>query len=70
MAALDAARAVRARLGLDRMALGLWLARPAATSSAAPRGAVRLARARWPDAGSTLFTLNGFPYGNFHAPSR
>ncbi len=65
LAALDAAAAVRARLGLDRMALGMWLSRPALDELGGDRGllAGELARRQL-----EVFTLNGFPYGNFHAP--
>ncbi|HEY5791436.1 MAG TPA: metabolite traffic protein EboE [Gammaproteobacteria bacterium] len=61
--------AVRARRELPRMAGGLWIAADAAHAldgSAAARG--RLATAL-DDAGIDLVTLNGFPYGGFHAAS-
>ncbi len=68
-AALDAAADVRERVGLDLMAIGLWLSRPALDELVAgvrPGGQVlagELARR-----GLEVFTFNGFPYGNFHAP--
>jgi sugar phosphate isomerase/epimerase len=67
LAALDAAAAVRGRLGLSRMAVGMWLSRPALDELGAAGGAARvadeLARREL-----EVFTFNGFPYGNFHAP--
>ena len=69
-AALDAAASVRAELGLARMAVGLWLSRPALdqlVAAGANRGGAllgeELARREL-----EVFTFNGFPYGNFHAP--
>src|SRR5437762_4063694 len=58
---------VRRRLGVRRLSLGLWLSRRSA--SALPLSPD--ARARLRDAleanGLELVTLNGFPYGDFHA---
>lgn len=58
---------VRARVGVDRMGVGLWIAQPAAVELRAPAAlaALRDALAR---EGLYVFTLNGFPYGGFHAP--
>jgi sugar phosphate isomerase/epimerase len=60
--------AVRARRGLATAASGLWLAEPAIRALDDPAR-----RERWrgtlADAGIELITLNGFPYGNFHAES-
>jgi sugar phosphate isomerase/epimerase len=59
---------VRRRVGVDRMGVGLWIARPAAhelVSDAAARHALREALDREQ---LYCFTLNGFPYGGFHAP--
>lgn len=67
VAALDAARAIRERLALDRMALGLWLSRPCLDELQGAGGAARLA-AELAARGLDAFTMNGFPYGNFHAP--
>lgn len=67
VAALDAARRVGDALGDDRAAIGLWLSRPGLDDLGAAGGAARLAdelAARQLE----VFTLNGFPYGNFHAP--
>lgn len=59
---------VRRALGVDRLGVGLWIARTAATAlreDPAARGALREALDR---EGLYVFTLNGFPYGGFHAP--
>ena len=65
---LRSVAAVRARRGLDTAASGLWLAEPAVRALADPER-----RERWhaalADAGIELITMNGFPYGNFHAES-
>jgi sugar phosphate isomerase/epimerase len=57
---------VRERLGVDELALGLWLAEPVARGladdPAARRGLAGELRAR----GLTVSTLNAFPYGGFH----
>jgi sugar phosphate isomerase/epimerase len=69
-AALDAAAAVRARLALERMAVGMWLSRPALdelVSAGAQSAAARVA-GELASRGLEVFTFNGFPYGNFHAP--
>jgi sugar phosphate isomerase/epimerase len=58
---------VRARLGVARLGVGLWIARDAASElvrDAAARRAVARALA---DEQLYCFTLNGFPYGGFHA---
>jgi sugar phosphate isomerase/epimerase len=49
------------------MGVGLWIAQPAAVELRDPAalGALRAALA---DEGLYVFTLNGFPYGGFHAP--
>jgi hypothetical protein len=56
---------VRKQLGTDTLSLGLWLSRRSADELAA-RGCSELQRAL-ADAGIFVVTLNGFPYGNFHA---
>ena len=58
---------VRARLGVARMGVGLWIARPAATELRDPAALTAL-RAALAAEGLYVFTLNGFPYGGFHAP--
>jgi sugar phosphate isomerase/epimerase len=65
-AALEAATAVRTALGLERMGLGLWLARSALAELATSGGAARL-RDQLAACGLEVTTMNGFPYGNFHA---
>ncbi|MFI9006055.1 metabolite traffic protein EboE [Actinosynnema sp. NPDC053489] len=58
---------VREELGVDSLALGLWLAEPVARGlaedAAARRGLAAELRAR----GLEVSTLNAFPYGGFHA---
>lgn len=67
-AALDAAHLVRTSLGLDRLGLGLWLARAAlAELGAAPGGAATWLADELAWRGLEVVTVNGFPYGNFHA---
>lgn len=59
---------VKRNLGLsDPMGVGLWLAAPAARDLRAGDAANRLGD--WlAEAGLVPFTLNGFPYGDFHQP--
>ncbi|HEU0031978.1 MAG TPA: metabolite traffic protein EboE [Kofleriaceae bacterium] len=59
---------VRDRLGVARLGVGLWIARPAATELVADAAARRQLRRALEDHGLYCFTLNGFPYGGFHAP--
>ena len=54
---------VRRELGADAMGLGLWLSRQALTDVRA-RGVGLLAEALAAE-GLFVFTMNGFPYGNF-----
>lgn len=56
--------AVRRRRSLDRMACGLWLAAPVARILAGQPGRLKNLLAAH---GLGLITLNGFPYGDFHA---
>ncbi|MEV5315386.1 MULTISPECIES: metabolite traffic protein EboE [unclassified Streptomyces] len=58
--------AVRERLGLDRLGLGLWLAAEAAAELAADPAALRRLRAELDARGLAVLTLNAFPYGGFH----
>jgi hypothetical protein len=58
---------VRARLGLDRMGVGLWIARGAATELVRDPAALRALAAALADERLYCFTLNGFPFGGFHA---
>jgi hypothetical protein len=67
-AAFDAAQLVRTALGLDRLGLGLWLARAAlAELGAAAGGAATWLAEELAWRGLEVVTINGFPYGNFHA---
>src|SRR5438046_3787705 len=58
---------VRRRLGVRRLALGLWLSRRSASELlASPDAGARLREALEAN-GLEVVTLNGFPYGDFHA---
>jgi hypothetical protein len=59
------ASSVRTRLATDQLSLGLWLSQRSAAELAA-RGCSEL-RDALREAGIFVVTLNGFPYGNFHA---
>jgi sugar phosphate isomerase/epimerase len=59
------ASGVRTHLAVDQLSLGLWLSQRSAAELAA-RGCGELSQALR-DAGIFVVTLNGFPYGNFHA---
>jgi sugar phosphate isomerase/epimerase len=59
------AAGVRSELASDELALGLWLSR-AALSELEQSGISQL-RAALASAGIAVGSLNGFPYGNFHA---
>jgi sugar phosphate isomerase/epimerase len=59
---------VRRELGWPRLGVGLWIAHEAAAALAADAGRRRALRQALDDAGLACFTLNGFPYGGFHAP--
>ncbi|MCO5970792.1 metabolite traffic protein EboE [Actinoallomurus soli] len=58
---------VRQRLGVSRLGLGLWLAHRAAAKLAADPRAVDRLRTALDRHGLEVVTLNGFPYGGFHA---
>ena len=58
--------AVREHLGEDRLGIGLWLPEPAASELLDSNGVRRL-RDRLDALGLFVFTLNGFPQGDFHA---
>lgn len=59
---------VRRRLDVARLGVGLWIAQPAARELRAdPATRRRLAKALAAE-GLYVFTLNGFPFGGFHAP--
>ena len=57
---------VRASLGAASWALGLWLSAAGGRGAGGRAGACSAASA-WPALGLYVFTLNGFPYGGFHA---
>ncbi|HEY5949020.1 MAG TPA: metabolite traffic protein EboE [Kofleriaceae bacterium] len=59
---------VRQRLGVARLGVGLWIARAAATELVADSAARRALARALADEQLYCFTLNGFPYGGFHAP--
>ncbi|MEV6825356.1 metabolite traffic protein EboE [Amycolatopsis sp. NPDC051102] len=59
---------VRQRLGVDRLGLGLWLARPVASELVADPGAVTTLKAELAARGLEVVTFNGFPYQGFHDP--
>src|SRR5699024_7565946 len=59
---------VRERLGLDRLAIGLWLPAGAAARLAADSDEIDALRAVLDEQGLEVVTLNAFPYGGFHDP--
>ncbi|WP_439382338.1 metabolite traffic protein EboE [Amycolatopsis lexingtonensis] len=59
---------VRERLGVPRLGLGLWLARPVASELVANPAAVARLRSELATRGLEVVTFNGFPYQGFHDP--
>jgi len=59
---------LRRRLGWTRMGVGLWLAHDPAAALAADDAALRAFGDALAASSLYAFTLNGFPYGGFHAP--
>lgn len=59
---------VRRRLDVPRLGVGLWIAAPAARELRADPAARRRLAATLAAEGLYVFTLNGFPFGGFHAP--
>ncbi|KUM85560.1 metabolite traffic protein EboE [Streptomyces pseudovenezuelae] len=62
----DHAEPVRAHLGVDRLGIGLWLARPVVTELAADEGALERLKDELRLRGLETVTLNAFPYAGFH----
>ncbi|MEU1166741.1 xylose isomerase, partial [Streptomyces sp. NPDC005921] len=60
------AEPVRARLGADRLGIGLWLARGVVTELVADAGALTRLRDELRARGLETVTLNAFPYAGFH----
>ena len=59
---------VRARLGSERLGVGLWVPAPAAHELATDPSALARLRAALERHGLEVVTLNAFPYEGFHAP--
>ena len=59
--------AVRSRLGVDRLGIGLWLARDAARTLDTDPRALSALRTELDRRGLEVVTLNGFPYEGFGA---
>jgi len=60
---------VKQRVSPDKpMGVGLWLSAEAATDALNHRASLIELRDWMNDQGLTVFTINGFPYGNFHEP--
>ncbi|KND40162.1 metabolite traffic protein EboE [Streptomyces stelliscabiei] len=62
----DHAEPVRERLGVDRLGVGLWLARDVVTELAALPGELKHLRDELAVRGLETVTLNAFPYAGFH----
>ncbi|MFD6529391.1 metabolite traffic protein EboE [Streptomyces sp. NPDC060184] len=61
----DHCEPVRRRLGLDRLGIGLWLAKDAADALVTDPAALRALRLELARRGLEVVTLNGFPYQGF-----
>lgn len=61
----DHCEPIRRRLGRDRLGIGLWLARDAASALVADPAALRTLRGDLDRRGLEVVTLNGFPYEGF-----
>jgi sugar phosphate isomerase/epimerase len=59
---------VRRRLGVERLGVGLWIAQAAAAELVFDRAARVALLDALASEGLYCFTLNGFPFGGFHAP--
>ncbi|MDW8808728.1 metabolite traffic protein EboE [Streptomyces scabiei] len=62
----DHAEPVRERLGVDRLGIGLWLARDVVSELVAVPGEVKNLRGELAARGLETVTLNAFPYAGFH----
>lgn len=62
------AEPLRSRLGTDTLGVGLWLSHTVAKALNDDPAAQRRFRAELRARGLEVVTLNGFPYGGFHAP--
>ncbi|MFE7763355.1 metabolite traffic protein EboE [Streptomyces sp. NPDC057438] len=60
------AEPVRERLGVDRLGIGLWLARDVVSALVAVPGEVKNLRNELAARGLETVTLNAFPYAGFH----
>ncbi|MFD9117005.1 metabolite traffic protein EboE [Streptomyces bottropensis] len=60
------AEPVRERLGVDRLGIGLWLARDVVTELVALPGELKRLRDELAARGLETVTLNAFPYAGFH----
>lgn len=60
------AEPVRERLGVDRLGIGLWLAREVVTQLVADPGALKRLKGELAARGLETVTLNAFPYAGFH----
>ncbi|KPI30784.1 Xylose isomerase domain-containing protein TIM barrel [Actinobacteria bacterium OK074] len=60
------AEPVRERLGVDRLGIGLWLARGVVTELVADQGALERLKGELRARGLETVTLNAFPYAGFH----
>jgi sugar phosphate isomerase/epimerase len=62
----DYGEPIREELGVDRLGLGLWLARDVVSELSADPVAVRTLRVALLERGLEVVTLNAFPYQGFH----
>ncbi|MET9088021.1 metabolite traffic protein EboE [Streptomyces sp. NPDC004237] len=62
----DYAEPVRERLGVDRLGVGLWLARDVVSELVADAGALARLKTELVARGLETVTLNAFPYAGFH----
>ncbi|WP_217181471.1 metabolite traffic protein EboE [Streptomyces sp. AC495_CC817] len=62
----DHAEPVRERLGVDRLGIGLWLARDVVARLTSAPGELRRLKSELDARGLETVTLNAFPYAGFH----